>query len=87
MHGIFILPLIAWIASHAGWEESRRLRVVLLAVFGYAMVVVAVAIGNVRDMDPLHLPFALAIALISGALLLVAAGAAAIIAARRIATA
>jgi hypothetical protein len=83
MHGILVLPLIAWIASCADWKESRRLRVVLLAAFGYAMVVLAVAIGNVRHIDPSRLPFALTIPLMSGALLLVTAGATAIIAASR----
>ncbi|HEY0807832.1 MAG TPA: hypothetical protein VGD84_22390, partial [Pseudonocardiaceae bacterium] len=34
MHGILILPALAWLASFADWPEARRVRVVALACLG-----------------------------------------------------
>jgi hypothetical protein len=51
MHGILVLPLLAWAASFAPWPETRRLRIVAVACAGYALgaavVVVASFLGAV----------------------------------------
>jgi hypothetical protein len=50
MHGILVLPALAWLLSLTGWDESRRLRLVWIAVAGYALlagVVVAVSFAGI----------------------------------------
>jgi hypothetical protein len=42
MHGILILPALAWLASFTGWTERRRGRIVGLATAGYALFAAAV---------------------------------------------
>ena len=46
MHGILVLPLLAWLAALGGWSERQRLRMVIAAVSGYALAAVLVTIGN-----------------------------------------
>lgn len=42
MHGILILPALAWLAAMADWTERRRVWVVGLGVTGYAVFASAV---------------------------------------------
>jgi hypothetical protein len=42
MHGIQLLPIVAWMLSRADWPERRRLTVVLLTAVAYCVVVGAV---------------------------------------------
>ena len=47
MHGILVLPLLAWLLSFVDWSERRRLRVVLLASTAYLVLAGAIAIANI----------------------------------------
>lgn len=47
MHGILLLPALAWLLSFTDWTERRRLGVVLLAGVGYVVVVGLVLVRNV----------------------------------------
>lgn len=42
MHGILVLPALAWLASFTGWSEQRRRRIVGLGTAGYALFAAAV---------------------------------------------
>jgi hypothetical protein len=48
MHGVLILPAIAWMLSFVGWSERRRLEVVLLAIAGYVLVSGIVTLANLE---------------------------------------
>ena len=47
MHGILVLPLLAWLLSFADWSERDRLRVVLLASAAYLALASVIAIRNI----------------------------------------
>ena len=82
MHGILVLPLLAWLLSLTDWNERRRLRIVLLAAAGYVMFAGAVAVGNFAGFDLSRAPIAIAIAA-AGLFLLAAAGGIALVGAAR----
>ncbi|AYY13794.1 hypothetical protein EF847_14915 [Actinobacteria bacterium YIM 96077] len=46
MHGILILPALAWLTSFTGWPESRRDAFVHIGVAGYALFAVAIIIDS-----------------------------------------
>ena len=50
MHGILVLPLLAWLLSFADWSERDRLRVVRLASAAYLALASAFAIRNIAGM-------------------------------------
>jgi hypothetical protein len=54
MHGILILPAIAWILSFVDWSERRRLEVVRLATGGYVLVSGIVTLANLEALFGLH---------------------------------
>ena len=39
LHGVLVLPTIAWLLSLTTWSEARRTRVVALAVAGYGVAI------------------------------------------------
>jgi hypothetical protein len=45
MHGILVLPLLAWLASRTGWEERTQTRVVNIGTAVYAVIVAATIAG------------------------------------------
>jgi hypothetical protein len=47
MHGILVLPLLAWLLSFADWSERDRLRVVLLVSTAYLVFADAIIIANI----------------------------------------
>lgn len=50
MHGVQILPAIAWLLSFTAWAEARRVRVVALALTGHiGLAAVAIALGFQGD--------------------------------------
>jgi len=53
MHGILVLPALAWLASFTRWPEARRLQVVALACLGYALPATAVLTDAARGIGPL----------------------------------
>ena len=50
MHGILVLPLLAWLLSFADWSERDRLRVVRLVSAAYLALASAFAIRNIAGM-------------------------------------
>jgi len=49
MHGVLLLPALAWILSFTNFSERHRLHVVRLATCGYMLIVAIVGIANVRS--------------------------------------
>jgi hypothetical protein len=41
LHGVLVLPAIAWLVSFAPWSEDRRTRVVTVAVAAYGVAIAA----------------------------------------------
>lgn len=73
MHGIAILPGLAWLTSYTSWTDRRRARVVALGTAGYLTAVGAVVVALAAGATPLAVPaWATAIA---GTTALLAAGA------------
>ena len=50
MHGILVLPALAWLAAYAGWCEGRQVALVKAAVSGYALAAAVVTIGNLTGL-------------------------------------
>jgi hypothetical protein len=75
MHGIGVLPVLAWLLARTGWDELRRVRVVGAAAAGYALLVAVVTVESLAGTASLDAPLpALVLAGIGGATLLAAAG-------------
>lgn len=53
MHGILILPALAWLCSFAGWDEARRVRVVALGCAGYLLAAGIVVVDTFIAVNPL----------------------------------
>jgi hypothetical protein len=47
MHGILVLPLLAWAISKTGWDDGTQARAVRAGIIAYAVVVVAAATASV----------------------------------------
>lgn len=47
MHGVAILPGLAWLGAFASWPEDRLQRVVALGSAGYLTVVIAIVVALV----------------------------------------
>jgi hypothetical protein len=58
MHGVLVLPLLAWFLSRVRWPERRRVQVVGLAVAGYAVLCLDAVAESVAAIDPLSAPLA-----------------------------
>ncbi|MBO3736518.1 hypothetical protein [Actinoplanes flavus] len=43
LHGVLVLPALAWLLSRTGWDETRRTRTVAVAVAVYGAAVAAAA--------------------------------------------
>ncbi|MFC7343510.1 hypothetical protein [Saccharopolyspora griseoalba] len=84
MHGVLVLPAIAWLLRFTDGGERFRLRVVRLACGGYAAFAAIVVAETLAGIDPLGAAPLLARVLPAvGALALVAAGATTLLALRR----
>jgi hypothetical protein len=55
MHGILILPALAWLGSFADWPEARRIRVIALACLGYFLAAGVVVVDTFVAVNPLAL--------------------------------
>lgn len=53
MHGILVLPLAAWLLAATSFSETKRLRIVQLAVASYAVLVAGVVVEAFVHVDPL----------------------------------
>jgi hypothetical protein len=40
LHGIVVLPAVAWLAARTAWTEAQRVRAVTIAVAGYVLAIV-----------------------------------------------
>jgi hypothetical protein len=47
MHGILVLPLLAWQLSRSDWEERTRARAMWLGIAAYAFIVVGALLASV----------------------------------------
>ena len=75
MHGILVLPALAWLLSFTAWDEARRVRLVWLAVAGYALLAGVVIVVSVAGIAPERAPLiAGLLAALGTAILLVAGG-------------
>jgi hypothetical protein len=54
MHGVLVLPALAWILSFVDWSERRRLEIVLLAASGYVLVSGVITLANLDELFGLH---------------------------------
>lgn len=54
MHGVLILPALAWLLAFADVTERFRQRIVELAIVGYALLIVVVVIEVGTNIDPFH---------------------------------
>jgi hypothetical protein len=41
LHGVLVLPALAWLLSFTNWDEARRTRAVAVAVAGYGVLIAA----------------------------------------------
>ena len=41
LHGVLVLPALAWLLTFTAWDESRRTRIVTLAVVAYGLAIAA----------------------------------------------
>jgi hypothetical protein len=74
MHGILALPLLAWLLGRTVLPERTRVRIVAVAVAGYALLCALAAGESLAGVDPLHAPLAADLAAAAGvAAILVAA--------------
>jgi hypothetical protein len=49
MHGILVLPALAWMLSFADWSEARRVGVIVAAAAAYVVLVATVMMGNIAS--------------------------------------
>ncbi len=56
MHGILVLPALAWLASHTRWPEQQQTRVVGIGCVGYLLAAGAVTVESLLGIDPLTGP-------------------------------
>jgi len=68
MHGVLILPALAWILSFATWNEQRRLAFVMIGAAGYLLLVGAVVSANLSGHSPWQIGSASGVAFGVGAL-------------------
>jgi hypothetical protein len=74
MHGILVLPAMAWLLARGGRSERRRLTLIRMAAAGYAVLCAVVVTESVAGIDPLRGPLPLTALAGVGALAIVAAG-------------
>lgn len=46
MHGILVLPLLAWLVSLAAESEPQRVKIVRVAAIGYGLLIAVVTAAN-----------------------------------------
>ena len=53
MHGVLMLPALAWLLSFSNWSERRRVSLVVVATGGYLMLIGVVATADLVGRSPL----------------------------------
>jgi hypothetical protein len=77
MHGILILPMLAWLTSFVDWPEARRVRIVALGCLGYGLAAGVVVVDTfiaVNPLAPLNAPLITSVLAGGGIVALLAAG-------------
>jgi hypothetical protein len=54
MHGILVLPMLAWLASFTSWPESLRVQVISLGAVGYLLAAGVIVAETLTTIDPLR---------------------------------
>lgn len=71
LHGLQILPLLAWLLARVGVGVAERVRLVIRTAWGLGLVAAGALIGAVAGREPLDPPLlAVAVAALGGALLI-----------------
>ncbi|OLR95431.1 hypothetical protein BJP25_06710 [Actinokineospora bangkokensis] len=74
MHAVLVLPVLAWVLGFARWPEIARLRVVQLALVGYAVPTVVVGVESAVGIPPSAAPVLADVVAVLGFALLALAG-------------
>jgi hypothetical protein len=51
MHGILLLPGLAWLLSFTEWSEQRRVVVVWVAAAGYLVLIGVVTVATILGLE------------------------------------
>lgn len=78
MHGVLVLPALAWLLRFTTRDEAFRLSMVRLACLGYGLFAAVVVAEVLSGVDPVAGPIAASVFAACGALALCAAGVAAV---------
>ncbi len=73
LHGIQVLPALAWLMSFTGFGQRARKRTVTVAVAGYAGLVAVAALQTFSGLAPLDLTIWAAVLLLASLTLLAGA--------------
>jgi hypothetical protein len=46
LHGVLVLPAVAWLLARSSWPEARRVRGVALATAAYAVAIAAALVPS-----------------------------------------
>jgi hypothetical protein len=49
LHGVLVLPALAWLLGRTGWSEQRRTRIVAAAAVGYGLAIVAALVWSLAS--------------------------------------
>jgi hypothetical protein len=74
MHGVLVLPVLAWLLARSEKPEGFRVRVTGWAVAGYALLCGVVVGESLTGIDPLHAPLWLTVIGALGSVAIVSAG-------------
>jgi hypothetical protein len=74
MHGVLVLPVMAWLLARSERPEDVRVRVMWWAVAGYALLCAVVVGESLTGIDPLHAPIWLMVTGGLGTIAIAAAG-------------
>lgn len=74
MHAILVLPGLAWLMGFTDWAERRRIRLVWVAIVGYAALIAVVAVESYAGVSPLAAPLIETVLSVAAMLALMAVG-------------
>jgi len=74
MHGILLLPALAWLLSFINWSERRRVTAVSVAAAAYVVLISIVAVGNVAGLSPLQMSPSMKVLWVGGLISLLVTG-------------
>lgn len=74
MHGILVLPVLAWLLSLLAWDEARRVRLLAFTIAGYALAIGGVFVVALTGFAPAPAPIVGGAVALLGGLLMAGAG-------------